>query len=130
MQQDIPGTTIFDGEQAQKGLALNRMCFSFNSAENRAAFLKDEDAYCRRYGLTDEQRTAVKSRNVLEMIKAGGNVYYLAKLAGIFGLNVQDIGAQQTGMSVDAFKSKLLSAGADHGNDCRRHRHHARAFDR
>jgi hypothetical protein len=25
---------------------------------------------------------------------------------------VQDIGAQQTGMSVEAFKSKLLSAGA------------------
>ena len=36
-------------------------------------------------------------RNVLKLIEAGGNVYYLAKLAGIFGLNVQDIGAQQTG---------------------------------
>jgi protocatechuate 4,5-dioxygenase, alpha chain len=112
MQQDIPGTTIFDGVQAQKGLALNRMCFSFNSAENRAAFLKNEDAYCRNYGLNDEQHAAVKSRNVLKMIEAGGNVYYLAKLAGIFGLNVQDIGAQQTDMSVEAFKSKLLSAGA------------------
>jgi len=112
MQQDILGTTIFDGAQAQKGLAFNRMCFSFNSAENRAAFRKDEDAYCRKYGLNDEQRAAVKSRNVLKMIKAGGNVYYLAKLAGIFGLNVQDIGAQQTGMTVEAFKSKLLSAGA------------------
>ena len=112
MQQDIAGTTIFDGTQAQKGLALNRMCFSFNSAENRDAFLKDEDAYCRKYGLNDKQRAAVKSRNVLKMIEAGGNVYYLAKLAGIFGLNVQDIGAQQTGMTVEAFKSKLLSAGA------------------
>jgi protocatechuate 4,5-dioxygenase alpha chain len=111
-QQDIPGTTIFDGDQARKGFALNRMCFSFNSAENRAAFLKDEDAYCRKYGLTDQQHAAVNSRNVLKMIEAGGNVYYLAKLAGIFGLNVQDIGAQQTGVSVDAFKSKLLSAGA------------------
>jgi protocatechuate 4,5-dioxygenase, alpha chain len=112
MQQDIAGTTIFDGSQAQKGLALNRMCFSFNSAQNRSAFLKDEDAYCRQYGLNDEQRAAVKSRSVLKMIEAGGNVYYLAKLAGIFGLNVQDIGAQQTGMSVEAFKSKLRSAGA------------------
>lgn len=44
------------------------------------------------------------------MIEAGGNVYYLAKLAGIFGLNVQDIGTQQTGMSVDAFKAKLRDA--------------------
>ena len=111
MQQDIPGTTVFDGEQAQKGLALNRMCFSFNSAENRAAFLTDEDAYCRQYGLNDEQRAAVKSRSVLKMIEAGGNVYYLAKLAGIFGLNVQDIGAQQTGMSVEEFKSKLVAVG-------------------
>jgi protocatechuate 4,5-dioxygenase, alpha chain len=112
MQQEIAGTIIFDGAQAQKGLALNRMCYSFNSAENRAAFLQDEDAYCRKFGLTSEQRAAVQSRNVLTMIEAGGNVYYLAKLAGIFGLNVQDIGAQQTGMSVEAFKSKLVAAGA------------------
>ena len=111
MIQDIPGTTLFDGDQAQKGLALNRMCFSFNSAANRAAFLKDEDGYCRRYGLTEEQRAAVKGRTVLEMIAAGGNVYYLAKLAGIFGLSVQDIGAQQTGMTVEAFRHKLAAAG-------------------
>ncbi len=111
MQQDIPGTTIFDGAEAQKGLALNRMCYSFNSADNRAAFLKDEEAYCRKFGLTDEQRAAVKSRSVLGMIAAGGNVYYLAKLAGIFGLNVQDIGAQQTGTTVAEFKEKLAAAG-------------------
>jgi protocatechuate 4,5-dioxygenase alpha chain len=112
MQQDVAGTTIFDGNEAQKGLALNRMCFSFNSAENRAAFVADEEAYCRKFGLNDEQKAAVKSRSVLKMIEAGGNVYYLAKLAGIFGLNVQDIGAQQTGMTVEAFKSKLQAAGA------------------
>jgi len=111
MKQDIAGTIMFDGDQAQKGFALNRMCFSFNSAENRAAFLKDEDGYCRKYGLDDQQRSAVKARNVLKLIEAGGNVYYLAKFAGIFGLNVQDIGAQQTGMSVEDFKAKLAAAG-------------------
>ena len=111
MRHHIEGTTMFDGDQAQKGYALNRMCFSFNSAENRAAFRANEDAYCAIYGLTKEQREAVKSRNVLRMIEVGGNVYYLAKLAGIFGLNVQDIGAQQTGMSVAAFREKLASAG-------------------
>ena len=111
LKHAIPGTTLFNGEQAEKGLALNRMCFSFNSAANRAAFLKDEDAYCRKYGLSEEQRAAVRDRNVLKMIAAGGNVYYLAKLAGIFGLDVQDIGAQQTGMTVDAFKAKLAAAG-------------------
>lgn len=109
--QQIPGTTVFNGAEAQKGLPLNKMCFSFNSAENRAEFLRDQDAYCARFGLTPGQTAAVKARDVLGMIESGGNVYYLAKLAGIFGLNVQDIGAQQTGMSVDAFKAKLQEAG-------------------
>ena len=107
----IEGTTLFNGAQARKGYALNRMCFSFNEAANRQAFLADEDAYCARYGLNAEQREAIRQRNVLALIAAGGNVYYLAKFAGIFGLNVQDIGAQQTGMSVDAFKARLAEAG-------------------
>ena len=107
----IPGTTIFDGAQARKGYALNKMCYSFNSAENRESFLRDEDAYCARFGLNEAQRSAVRNRNVLELIAAGGNVYYLAKLAGIFHLDVQDLGAQQTGMTKDAFKARLVEAG-------------------
>ncbi|HEY5567878.1 MAG TPA: protocatechuate 4,5-dioxygenase subunit alpha [Gammaproteobacteria bacterium] len=109
--KNIPGTTIFDAAQAMKGYALNRMCYSFNSAENRSAFLQDENAYCARYGLNAQQREAIRKRDVLALIEAGGNIYYLAKFAGIFGLNVQDVGAQQTGMSVDAFKAKLRAAG-------------------
>ena len=107
----IAGTTIFDGEQARKGYALNRMCFSFNDAANRKAFLDDEDGYCKRFGLDSAQRDAVRNRNVAGMIAAGGNIYYLAKLAGVFGLSVQDVGAQQTGMSVADFKKMLADAG-------------------
>jgi len=107
----IPGTTIFDGEKARKGYVLNKMCFSFNSAENRAAFLRDEDACCAKFALNERQRDAVKRRDILAMIEAGGNIYYLAKLAGIFGLDMQDIGAQQTGTTVEDFKAKLTAAG-------------------
>jgi len=105
----IPGTTLFDGRQAQKGYALNKMCYSFNDAAHREAFVQDEDAYCARYGLNPEQREAIRQRNVLQLIEAGGNVYYLAKFAGILKLDVQDLGAQQTGMSKDEFKAKLLA---------------------
>jgi protocatechuate 4,5-dioxygenase, alpha chain len=109
--QDIPGTILPDGEEAMKGYALNKMCYSFNSAENRAAFLKDEDTYCAKFGLNAQQREAVRRRNALDLIAAGGNLYYTGKLLGMFGMNMQDIGAQQTGMTVEAFKAKLLAAG-------------------
>ena len=109
--EDIPGTYIFDGELALKGYPLNRRCYSFNEAANRKAFLDDEEAYCARCGLSDEQRDAIRRRDVLALLQAGGNVYYLAKFAGIFGLGVQDIGAQQTGMSVEEFRARLRSAG-------------------
>jgi protocatechuate 4,5-dioxygenase alpha chain len=52
----IPGTPVFDGDAAQRGYALNAMCYSFNEAGNRQAFLADEDAYCARFGLDPEHR--------------------------------------------------------------------------
>ena len=110
-KHEISGTTIFDGDQARKGYALNKMCYSFNSAECRAEFVRDEDAYCEKYRLNTPQREAIRNRNVLDLLDAGGNAYYLAKFAGIFGLDMQDIGAQQTGMTKEAFKAKLASAG-------------------
>jgi protocatechuate 4,5-dioxygenase alpha chain len=108
---EIWGTTLFDGRAAQRGYALNKMCYSFNQAANREAFRRDEDAYCEKFGLDAAQRDAVRRRDVLAMIAAGGNIYYLAKLAGIFGLNVQDVGAQQTGRSVEEFREMLRAAG-------------------
>ena len=83
-EKPIPGTYLFDGRMARKGYALNKMCYSFNEARNREAFKSDEAAYCERFGLSDEQEAAVRNRNVLALLAAGGNVYYLAKFAGTF----------------------------------------------
>jgi protocatechuate 4,5-dioxygenase alpha chain len=110
VHDDIPGTYVFDGALAQKGYALNKMCYSFNDAANRAEFKRDEVGYCTKFGLNDAQREAIRKRDVLALLAVGGNVYYLAKFTGIFGLGVQDIGAQQTGMSVEAFRAKLKAA--------------------
>ncbi|WP_298191411.1 protocatechuate 4,5-dioxygenase subunit alpha [Novosphingobium sp.] len=112
LRRTIPGTALFDGELAERGFALNAMCYSFNLASNRAAFVADEEAYCCRYGLSGEQRAAVAARDVPAMLAAGGNIYYLAKLAGIFGLGVQDLGALQTGRTVAEFRAMLVEARA------------------
>jgi len=109
IERPIPGTTLFDGDQAQKGYALNKMCFSFNSAENRETFKADEVGYMLRFGLTPEQIEAMRKRDVLGLLALGGNVYYLAKFAGILGLDVQDLGAAQTGLSKAEFKARLVA---------------------
>lgn len=107
----IEGTTFFDGEMAMKGYALNKMCYSFNGAAAREEYLADPEVYFDKFNLNEAQRQACRDKNVLAMIAAGGNIYYLAKFAGIFKLSVQDVGAQQTGMTVEEFKEKLLRAG-------------------
>lgn len=106
---DIPGTVLFDGAQAMKGYALNKMCYSFNRAVNREAFKADEEGYMSAYGLTEAQKEAVRKRDILGMIAVGGNIYYLAKLAGIFKLSVQDVGGLQTGRTTEEFKEFLKS---------------------
>ncbi|MCG2577402.1 hypothetical protein LZ012_10395 [Dechloromonas sp. XY25] len=73
------------------------MCFSFNSKLNCDAFLQDERAYCQRFGLSQSQTNAILERNVLELLRVGGSVYFLGKLASsVLGLDMQDIGALQT----------------------------------
>lgn len=111
-RRDIPGTPIFDSQAARRGYALNKMCYSFNSKANRDEFLRDEAAYCAKFGLSKEQTEAIVNRNVLKLIQEGGGVYFLGKLAGgVLGLDMQDIGALQTGMTKEAFKAHLVAQG-------------------
>ena len=109
--REIPGTTFFDGPMATRGYALNKMCFSFNEAAARQEFLDDEEAYCNKYGLDDEQKEAIAKRDLPGLIAAGGSIYYLAKFAGIFGLSVQDLGGLQTGRTTEEFQAYLDSQG-------------------
>jgi protocatechuate 4,5-dioxygenase alpha chain len=70
----------FNSVVAQKGYALNKLCYSLNKAKNRAAFAADEDGYCARFGLNEEEQAAVKSRDKRALMEAGGNMYFFAKL--------------------------------------------------
>ncbi|EAR08627.1 protocatechuate 4,5-dioxygenase subunit alpha [Reinekea blandensis] len=108
---DIPGNTFFNGEMAAKGYNLNKMFHSLNSAAGREAFRADERAYCEQYRLTPEQTETVLNRDLIRMIELGGSIYYMAKFAGVLGLNVQDVGGLQTGRSTEEFQAYLDSQG-------------------
>jgi protocatechuate 4,5-dioxygenase alpha chain len=105
--RSIEGTYLFDGARARMNPALNRMCMSLVRASNRAAFVADEMAYGRSYGLSEESLRLVASRDWIGMIRAGGNIYYIFKLAAIDHVSMQQVGAQQNSMTLEQFRVKL-----------------------
>ncbi|MDH5771548.1 MAG: protocatechuate 3,4-dioxygenase [Rhodospirillaceae bacterium] len=110
---EIPGTYVFDGRRAAMGWPLNRMCMSLNDEENREALRQDVEGYCKKFDMSDEQIQAVKDLDALAMLRLGGNIYYMAKLGTAYNLNVQDLGAQMRGITVDEFKQMLLDQGQE-----------------
>jgi protocatechuate 4,5-dioxygenase alpha chain len=108
---DIPGTTIFDAEQARKGYWLNQFCMSLMRAENRARFKADESAYLDEWPLTAAQKQAVLARDLNRAIAEGGNIYFLAKIGATDGRSFQQMAASMTGMSEDEYRDMMLKGG-------------------
>ena len=108
---DIPGTYVFDGRHAHGAYPLNKLLFSFNDEANRTAFERDPAAYCDRYGVAGKYKALVLRKDFLGMLRAGANIYYMAKMAIPRGTSVQDAGAQFQGVTTEEFQAKLLAKG-------------------
>jgi protocatechuate 4,5-dioxygenase alpha chain len=115
--KDIPGTTIFDAEQARKGYHLNQFCMSLMKAENRERFKANERAYLDEWPMSEEQKQAVMARDLNRCIALGGNIYFLAKIGATDGRSFQFMAASMTGMSQDEYAKMMLQGGrSPHGN--------------
>ena len=108
---DIPGTTIFDADQARKGYHLNQFCMSLMRPENRARFKADERAYLEEWPMTPEQREGVLARDYNKLISLGGNVYFLAKIFSTDGLSFQQAVSTMTGMTTEAYVQMMINGG-------------------
>jgi len=108
---DVPGTTIFDADQSRKGYWLNQFCMSLMKAENRERFKADEDAYLAEWPMSDEQRAAVRARDLNWMMHTGGNIYFLSKLGATDGLSFQQMAGSMTGMTEQQYRDMMISGG-------------------
>ena len=108
---DIPGTTIFDAEQARLGYHLNQFCMSLMQAANRERFKADERAYLNGWAMTEEQKQAVLARDLNRCIAAGGNIYFLAKIGATDGKSFQQMAGSMTGMTEDEYRNMMISGG-------------------
>ena len=109
--EDIPGTFVFDAEQARRGYDLNMFCMSLMKAENRVAFKADERAYLDKWAMTEEQKQAVLKRDWNGMLALGGNIYFTAKIAATDGLSFQQIAAMMTGATQEQYAKMMLEGG-------------------
>ena len=108
---NIPGTTVFDAEQARKGYPLNMFCMSLMQAANRERFKADPRAYLDQWPLSEEQKQAVLARDYNDMIRLGGNIYFLAKIFATDGKSFQYAAASMTGMSQEDYAQMMLNGG-------------------
>ena len=111
----IPETPLFDRARSLKGYKLNKMAMDLGKPENREAFKADEDAYLARYGLTDEEKSAVKARDWHEMVRLGGNLFFILKISAVDPVPITQIGAAQAGMPHEQFLTERLGKKVNHG---------------
>ena len=109
--RDIPGTVVFDADQARAGYHLNQFCMSLMKPENRARFKADERAYLDQWPMTEVQKLAVLERDYNRMISLGGNIYFLAKIFSTDGKSFQHAAALMTGMTQEDDAQMMLNGG-------------------
>lgn len=109
--RNIPGTTVFDADQARRGYHLNQFCMCLMKAGNRERFEADERACLDEWPMSEEQKQAVLDRDYNRMIELGGNIYFLAKIFSTDGLSFQYAAATMTGMSQEEYAKMMLSGG-------------------
>jgi protocatechuate 4,5-dioxygenase, alpha chain len=107
-KQPIAETPLFDRKASIRGYKLNKMAMALGEEQNRRAFKEDEAAFLDRYGLDEETKAAVLSRDWHEMVRLGGNLFFILKISAVDPTPIIAIGAAQAGMSVEEFISKRL----------------------
>ena len=108
---ETPGTYVFDAEASRRGYRMNKMLMSLRDPAARERFLGDELAYCKEFGLTEEQQQAVFNRDWQAMLDLGSNIFYVYKLAMMEGKSIQYLSGVFTGMTEDEFAAALRSGG-------------------
>ena len=102
MDDVISGAYVFTGERSARSYALNKMANSLSTPANRTVFQADEAAYMRGFGLSDDEVKLVSERDWTGLLRAGGHLQAMLKLAATVGQDLWSIGAHNAGCGRDA----------------------------
>jgi protocatechuate 4,5-dioxygenase alpha chain len=89
-----PELDLFDEQTSRKGFRLNKAAYSLKHEDQRELFDRDEEAWMGQFGLTEDERELIGSRNWIELWRRGMSIYTMIKLIGVTGTPLVEIGRQ------------------------------------
>jgi protocatechuate 4,5-dioxygenase, alpha chain len=100
-----PGSIIYDGELAARGMRLNRFGNGMKLQANRDMFRADPAGYVSKSELTEEEAARILARDWSWLLKSGGHVQALARIAAVDGQYLFHIAAHSIGVNVDSLRA-------------------------
>lgn len=97
MDDVISGAYVFTGERSAKSYHLNKMANTLSNPAHRADFQRDEAAYMRGMGCSDQEIALVHARDWKGMMEHGASIYLLLKIGAAVGHALPQIGAHTSG---------------------------------
>jgi protocatechuate 4,5-dioxygenase alpha chain len=89
-----PELDLFDEHTARRGIRLNKAAYSLKDEPQRELFHADEDKWMDQFGLTEEERALIRSRDWIGLWRSGMSIYVMVKLSGVTKTPLPEIGKQ------------------------------------
>jgi gallate dioxygenase len=82
----LAGTYPFTHARSHSNLRINRFLHGLTRPEHRQRFVNDFEALATEHGLSEEEKTLIRDRQWIEMIRRGVIFFVLEKMAAVLGV--------------------------------------------
>ena len=110
--ENVPGTYVFDLAASVRTLHVNRFFWRMTDPAYRARFAQDEEALYEQEALSEPERTLVRRRDWLGLVRYGVNFFVLEKFARVVRLSNPEVYASMRGETLEQFLATRNVPGA------------------
>ena len=108
----VEGTYVFDLRASVRTLRINRFFWRMTDPAHRERFRTDEEGLYVQEGLSEQERSLVRARDWLGMVRYGVNFFVLEKFARVVKLSNPDVYASMRGETLEEFLATRNVPGA------------------
>jgi len=102
--ENLEGTYPFTLERSHRAFRVNDFLHRLTFPDHRARFISDLEALFGEFELTEEERSLVRDRKWIEMIRYGVSFFVLEKMAAVVGQSNPEVYASMRGEDLETFQ--------------------------